>query len=107
MDGILNWDALPVQTPYQQYTTGRGYGSHTSALDMSSVGLHIHVASQDSTQQSVPMHHTLLRCLFREKSVDCWMVRRIIVQYTFQTSHSYVHFIESIEANRKQHISSH
>ena len=51
MDGILNWDTLSVWTPNQQYTTGRGeYGSHTSALDMSSVDLHIHIAYQPDDQ---------------------------------------------------------
>ena len=107
MDGILNWDALPVQTPYQQYTTGRGYGSHTSALDMSSVDLHIHMASQDNSQQSIFMHHILLRCLFKEKSVDCWRVCRMNVQYTFQTSCSYVYFIASIDSNGAHHKSLH
>ena len=73
---------------------------------MSSVDLHIHVASQDNTQQSMFMHHTLLRCLFREKSVDCLMVRRVNAQYTFQKSRSYVHSIASIESNGTQHNSS-
>ena len=74
---------------------------------MSSVGFHIHVASQDSTQQSIFMHHTLLRCLFRERSVDCWIVCQMSVQYTSQTSCSYVYFIASIDSNGAHHKSLH